>query len=456
MRGAGISIAMKCKFFLFAAMLAAMFLDHAPSAAQNGGWVQLFDGRTLDGWKQLNGEAEYRIEDDEIVGAARLNTPNSFLCTERDYGNFVLEYEFLVDPRLNSGVQIRSLSRSDYRDGRVHGYQVEIDPSSRAWSAGIYDEARRGWLYPLSRNPEGGAAFRQNDWNTVRVEAVGPSIRTWLNGQMTANLVDDMTASGMICLQVHSIRDPGVEGAQVRWRNLRIKTSSLEEERMPVDPDVPEFNYLENELTERERRRGWRLLWDGETTRGWRGAGLNHFPETGWETQDGALTVTGGGDIVTEETFGDFELEVDFKISEGANSGIKYYVKSVPNGGPVGLEYQIIDDEGHENLGENHAIASLYDLIPAENLSIPSRDIPVNGAGEWNRARIISRNGLVEHWLNDHKVVEYDRGTQAFRALVQKSKYADFPEFGEWEQGRILLQDHGDRVSFRNIKIREF
>lgn len=437
---------------------------------ETNGWTMLFNGENLDGWVQRNGEAEYRIEDGTIVGISKLNTPNSFLCTEQDYGNFILEYDVMVDPRLNSGVQIRSLSTPDYRDGRVHGYQVELDPSPRAWTGGIYDEARRGWLYPLSRNPEGQDAFRQGQWNTIRVEAIGPTIRTWVNGQMASNLVDDMTAEGFIALQVHSIRSAEQEGTTVRWKNIRIMTTDLESERWPVDPDVPEFSYLTNTLTDWEQRHGWRLLWDGQTTDGWRGAKLDHFPTRGWRMEDGILIVEeadgaesgNGGDIVTVDTYSDFELELDFKITEGANSGIKYFVQADLNqgrGSAIGLEYQVLDDRNHPDAGNgvggNRTVASLYDLIPAENLSVPSRGKPFNGVGDWNKARIVVRGNHVEHWLNNMKVVEYERGSQLYRALVQKSKYADWENFGEWERGRILLQDHGNEVHFRSIKIRE-
>lgn len=439
--------------------------------APDEGWTLLFDGQSLEGWVQRNGEADYQIDGDAIVGVARMGTPNSFLCTRQDYGDFILEYDVMVDPRLNSGVQIRSLSTPAYRDGRVHGYQVELDPSARAYTAGIYDEARRGWLYPLARNPEARTAFRQGAWNTIRVEAIGNTIRTWLNGQMAANLVDDMTASGFIGLQVHSIGDEALAGAEVRWRNLRIKTDNLDAERWPVDPDVEEFNYIPNYLTDAQQRRGWRLLWDGQSTEGWRGAKLDDFPSHGWMIEDGVLSVlasgggesTNGGDIVTRQTFSDFELELDFKITEGANSGIKYFVLTDLNKGPgssIGLEYQILDDRRHPDASQgvagNRTLASLYDLIPAENLSVPGRSKPFNGIGTWNRARIVVRGDHIEHWLNNLKVLEYERSTQMYRALVQKSKYNVWPNFGEAEAGHILLQDHGDAVSFRSIKIREF
>ncbi|MCP4378458.1 MAG: DUF1080 domain-containing protein, partial [bacterium] len=152
-------------------------------------FVSLFDGKTLDGWKQLGGKGKYEVKDGAIVGSSVPNTPNSFLCTKKSYGDFVLEYEFKVDPSLNSGVQIRSNSIKSYRSGRVHGYQVEIDPSKRAWSAGIYEESRRGWLNNLRDNEPARKAFKQGQWNRIRVEAIGDSIKTWINGVAAADLV---------------------------------------------------------------------------------------------------------------------------------------------------------------------------------------------------------------------------------------------------------------------------
>lgn len=182
-------------------------------------WESPFDGKTLEGWEQRGGEAQYKVEDGMIIGVSRENTPNSFLCTKKMYGNFILEVEFLVDDRMNSGIQIRSNSFEEYRNGRVHGYQVEIDPSDRAWSAGIYDEARRGWLYDLRNNEAARNAFKNQEWNKYHIEAIGNSIRTWINGVPAANLEDSMTPNGFIALQVHGMKTGGVE---VKWRNIRI------------------------------------------------------------------------------------------------------------------------------------------------------------------------------------------------------------------------------------------
>ncbi len=180
----------------------------------------LFDGKSIEGWVQRGGEALYAVEDGAIVGRTVLDTPNSFLCPPKDYDNFLLEFEVKVDPELNSGVQIRSHSTPEYRDGRVHGYQVEIDPTDRGYSGGVYDEGRRGWL----QNPEGNAeamkAFKGGEWNKYEVEAIGDRIKTWVNGVPVTNLVDGVDRSGFIGFQVHSAKQAGLE---VRWRNVKLR-----------------------------------------------------------------------------------------------------------------------------------------------------------------------------------------------------------------------------------------
>jgi len=187
-------------------------------------WEALFDGKTLSGWIQRGGKARYHVEDGAIVGTTVPNTPNSFLCTEKTYSDFILELDFRIDPGLNSGVQIRSQSLKSYKNGRVHGYQVEIDPSVRAWSGGIYDEARRGWLNNLADNEPARKAFKNGEWNRFRIEALGDSIKTWLNGVPAADLVDSMTPSGFIALQVHSTKSQ--KPLHVWWRNIRIRDLS--------------------------------------------------------------------------------------------------------------------------------------------------------------------------------------------------------------------------------------
>lgn len=219
----------------------------------------------------------------------------------------------------------------------------------------------------------------------------------------------------------------------------------------------------DNKLTSQEENEGWQLLFDGKTCNGWRGAKLDQFPEKGWVIEDGILKVlkgnggeaTNGGDIVTLKTYRSFILKVDFKITEGANSGIKYFVKPDMNkgeGSAIGCEFQILDDLRHPDakLGVkgNRKLGSLYDLIPAPE------DKPFN-ITKWNTATVIVQGNHVEHWLNGVKLLEYDRNNQMFNALVAYSKYKNWPNFGNHEEGHILLQDHGDEVWFKNVKIKE-
>jgi len=222
-----------------------------------------------------------------------------------------------------------------------------------------------------------------------------------------------------------------------------------------------------NTLTAKEKKEGWKLLFDGKTTNGWRGAYKDKFPEKGWDVQDGMLTIQQSdgseshsfGDIVTDAEYSNFDLTFDFKLTDGANSGVKYFVaeeKPKPKGSAYGLEFQVLDDDKHPDakLGRNgnRTVGSLYDLIPASSKK-------ANSIGEWNTGRVLSKGKHVEHWLNGKKVVEYERGSDAFREAVAKSKYSapsynTNGRFGEAPQGHILLQDHGNRVYYRNIKIR--
>ncbi|MDF7820090.1 DUF1080 domain-containing protein [Runella sp. MFBS21] len=475
------------KLFAMGAFMALLSVGLIPSvSAQKNNWTPLFDGKTLKGWKQLNGQAKYEVQNGVIVGTAVPNTPNSFLTTEKDYGDFIFECEVNVDEGLNSGIQFRSLSKPDYNNGRVHGYQMEIDASDRDYSGGIYDEARRGWLYVPDANPKSKGVFlRNNQWNKYRIEAIGNSLRTFVNGVEISHVIDDLTPSGFICLQVHSIGNRANEaGKQVRWKNVRIQTTNLQPS--PAS-DIRIENWMVNNISEAEKAQGYRLLWDGQTTKGWRGAYKTEFPKSGWNIKDGVLTVdkgdggesTNGGDIITTDEFGAFELTFQFKLTEGANSGVKYFVREllqythefkpgqpmvVPaehaqKGSAIGLEFQVLDDAKHPDAkmgaGGNRTIGSLYDLIPADKVG--ARKNSIKKIGDWNMGRIVVYpNNRVEHYLNGYKVVEYTRNSDFFKALVQRSKYAVWGDkFGSAEKGPILLQDHGDVVSYRSIKIRE-
>lgn len=420
-------------------------------------WISLFNGKDLTGWKLVNGKAKYDVVDGMIVGTCVKDSPNSFLALDKEYGDFILELQIKIDDGINSGIQFRSLQKPE--DGRVNGYQMEVDHrKERSWSGGIYDEARRGWLYPLELNPSAKQAYKWGDWNTYRIECIGSTIRTWVNDFPAAYLIDDASLKGLIALQVHAVYDAQGEGKKTYWKNIRIQTKNLQARPLT---NITVVNLVPNTLSPLEKQQGYRLLWDGKTTTGWRGAFKDSFPDKGWEIKDGILSVlpsnggesTNGGDIVTMDSFTAFELTFDFKFTEGANSGVKYFVdeKYLSKGSAIGLEYQILDDERHPDAKEgvvgNRTLGSLYDLIP----SLKIQDIP----RIWNEGRIVVYpDNRIEHWLNGRKIVEYQRGTPIYYALVARSKYNVWEGFGMAEKGYILLQDHGDAVSFRSIKIR--
>lgn len=227
---------MKRTVFL-APLLAALALSLTACSSygnKHGGWTPLFNGQDLTGWKQYGGNAKYRVEDNQIVGTCVPNSPNSFLCTERKFANFILELEFKVEPGLNSGVQIRSqvFDHETTFDNagkiikipahRVHGYQIEIDTTSRAWTGGLYEEGRRGWLNDLKNNEPARQAFKQNEWNKFRIEANGNSIKTFLNGIPAANHQDSALTNGFIGLQVHGV-GKNDKPMEIRFRDLRLK-----------------------------------------------------------------------------------------------------------------------------------------------------------------------------------------------------------------------------------------
>jgi len=288
----------KLSFFLL-----VLFLLSGTGCASSPGkskFQKLFDGKSLNAFKKLGGDADYHIKDGAIVGISQPGTPNTFLCTKKRYGDFVLELETKVDPSLNSGIQIRSNSLPEYKNGIVHGYQVEIDPSGRAWSAGIYDEARRGWLNDLKDNEAARKAFKQNQWNHYKIVCIGDSLKTWINGVPAADLVDSMDLTGFIGLQVHGTKDK--EPRYVRWKNLEIQELG---------------------------KHTWKPLFDGKTLNGW-----HRWGGGSWKVENGIIegtcdiNETRYGLLVSDKIYDDFTVRLKFKAIEG-NSGFYFRMEMV-------------------------------------------------------------------------------------------------------------------------------
>ncbi len=442
-----------------------MFFALVFSATAQNGFINLFNGKDLTGWKVLGGKATFSVENGTIVGHTVANTGNTFLCTEKEYGDFVLELDlFVEDEEGNSGIQTRSHfdEAGNGGKGKVFGRQCEADPTWRRWTGGVYDEGRREWLYPMQLNEAAQFAYKPNTFNHFKIECIGNEMKTWVNGIACAYVVDTLDAKGFIGLQVHGIANESHAGKKVIFKNIKIKTAGLQPTTFPANVYV--VNYMPNSLTVYEKKDGWNLLFDGKTNKGWHSAKAAGFPKGGWQINNGMITVlssegkesTNGGDIITDDQYAAFDLSFEFKLTPSANSGVKYFVtmQEKSDGSAIGLEYQVLDDTLHPDakLGRdgNRTLASLYDLMKADKQKRFLRPI-----GAWNCGRVVVYpNNKVEHYLNGVKVLEYIRGSKQFRDLVAISKYVIWKNFGEAEKGHILLQDHGNEVSFRSIKIK--
>jgi hypothetical protein len=351
-------------------------------------WTKLFDGRSLKGWQVCNGKATYRAEKGVIVGTTVEGSPNSFLCTDREFADFVLELETKTDPLLNSGIQIRShrysqdtlvrsfdgkqVRENNQRAGRVHGYQVEISNAARGNSGGIYDEARRGWINDPSSDSACKAAFKDSNWNHYRVEAVGDRIRTWVNKVPCADLIDSEDLSGFIALQVHSYK--GEKPAEVRWRNIRIQDLGRHE---------------------------WRPLWDGKTMSGWtqRGGGK-------WVIEDGSIHATSipgdtrVGYVVGDESFKDVTVRFRAKILSG-NSG--FFVRADKDT-LAGYEVEVDAEKRTGGFWETGKGARAWVTGPEDNAAVKK--------GDWNEITASLHGHRIVFHVNGVKTVDLPNDTQ--------------------------------------------
>jgi hypothetical protein len=379
-------------------LLAALTLTAIVPAQNEEGFVPLFDGKTLTGWKKAGGGASYKVDDGCILGEVGPGA-NTFLCTEKEYANFILHADVKLDVPGNSGIQVRSHQNDK---GRVYGYQCEIDPSARAWSGGIYDEGRRGWLFDLKGKEKAQKAFKLKDWNHFVIHADGPRLRTWINGVPCADLLDAMDRSGFIALQVHS----GKQG-KIRWKDVRIK-------ELPASK--------------------WQPLVGGKGLAGWKKLGGGT-----WAVEKGVLRGTAEkgekrhGILLTERSFGDFAVQLQFKADKG-NSGLYFRALEAPTEAVMvkGLQAEIDpkNDVGglYETLGRGWVVQPT-----------PGEVKKVFKPGQWNEMTVIALGGRVVVQINGRKTAEL----------------ADDP--GR-KTGPLGLQLHGGQdvdVQFRGIEVLE-
>lgn len=391
---------------LFAGLLAAL---STTLSAQGDGWTSLFDGETLAGWTQRNGTATYEVQDGAIVGTTVKGSPNSFLCTDRFYGDFELEFDVkLMDDRLNSGVQIRSHSFPTHNKGRVHGYQVEISTNGHAGF--VYDEARRGWLSTDRDDPLRRAAFRSGEWNRYRVVCLGPTIRTWVNGVQVAHIVDSVSPTGFIGLQVHSVR--GDPKWQVAWRNLRIR-----------------------ELGDGG---GYVSLFNGKDLSGWK---VNENPAS-VRVENGAIVVQGErahvfyDGPVYHHDFKNFELRALVMTRKNANSGVYFHTRFQQDGWPFrGYEVQVNNTQSDwRRTGGLYAVDDVKEA--------PAQDdrwflLEVRVAGKHVTVKV---DGEVTVDYTEPEGVKRDQGFEG--RLIDRGTFA------------LQAHDPGSQVRFKDISVR--
>jgi len=391
------------------------FFALPPLCAADRPTTALFDGKSLNGWEVCNGKASYKVEKGVIVGRTAEGSPNSFLCTKQEYGDFVLELDVMTDPALNSGIQIRShlytaeteVFTFDGKEtkphkqpaGRVYGYQVEVSTEQAGTSGGIYDEARRGWLDNIASDPAASKAFKDNQWNHYRIEAAGDTIRVWINGVPCAHLTDPLDQTGFIALQVHAYK--GDKPAEVRFRNIRIQDNG---------------------------RHVWKPIWDGKTLAGWTPQGGGKFT-----IEDGAIHAQSLPDdprigmLISDQSFQDLTVRLRFKMIKG-NSG--FFVRTAKDN-LAAYEVEIDEAKGTGGFWETGPIGRKWVTGPSDNAAVK--------AGDWNELTAS---------LHGHRI--------AFHVNGIRTMFLPDDTQGRTE-GHLGLQAHGSRRSteiwFKDIAV---
>ncbi len=421
---------------------------------KDDGWQLLFDGTSLNGWHDFNNDSltgPWMVENGAIKAEGHGSDKNGYIVTIEQFDNFILSWDWKISKSGNSGILYHVVENKKYEVPYATGpeYQliddVNFPPPLEEWQKCGVDYAM--YLPDKSKlhiNPAG-------EWNNSKIIFDNGHVEYWMNGEKTIefeawspdwynrkttgkwkNYPDyGLSPAGVICLQDH--------GYPAWFQNIKIK-------KLP-----------------KKEKQEW--LFDGSSTDAWQSVQTDSFPKQGWKIEGKELIVQAasgdipaGFDIITKEQYANFELELEYKLTPHANSGIKYFVvKDFPGyeGQYLGVEYQILDDASYtlEELGNNfgnHFTGSLYELIPAPENKI------MHPVGEWNKVKLLVNGSHVEHWLNGHEILEYEKGSDSFRALVARSKYTIYKNFGEAPRGHILLQGHNGEVAFRSIQIRSW
>lgn len=380
-------------------------------------WVELMDGETLNGWTQVNGTAPYDVIDGAIRGTNVLDSPNSFLATDLVYSDFVIEFESRSIGDANSGVQFRTAPAPGSWSG-VIGYQLDIDPTERRWTGGIYHEGVHVWRHSMARNIDCQAAYNHGQWNKYRIEAVGPVIATWVNDIACSHMVGDHHETGFIALQVHSIgQDTNYLGSHTDWRGLRLLENPAQSDLWLARRNDLVEGWLENEISEIESENGWRSV----------------------NPANGATVF----DVPNDS----FEFVMDMQVGASAEGRLNYALAE-KDGTCLGA-YKILDDS---SLAEARSEMDHMGSVPAkrasENLSEPGRPKRFYSADRWNRVRIVVTAETIEHWLNSVKVIEYARCSPR---LTSVTSVIEAPKSN---QNRLQIVTEQGVVAIRNAKFR--
>lgn len=419
-----------------------------------GEWEVLFDGKNVkglrgymkkdfpwDGWKVENGSLT------TLTKGKRID-----LLTEKQYQNYELELEWSVTPAGNSGIIYNVIEGPSA--SYMSGPEMQVLDDSRH-PDGRNPKTSAGSLYALIAPNDKKVTKPVGEFNKAVLKIKDGNVEHWLNGQKVVEYqwkgvaVKDLINNSKFLLWKKTFMqaDKGHvaiqhHGEEVSYRNIRIRSLDDHDDQAAASHNV---------LTPEEKAAGWQLLFDGKTTDNFRSFLRPTFPAKGWVVKDGALvhlSKGGGGDIITKEKFEEFEFQFEWKVAPGANSGVKYFILEERKR-TIGHEYQVIDDNKHLDAlrGGQYKSAAFYDVFPPQSKNLK----PV---GEYNQSLIRIKGAIAQHWLNGTKVLEYELGHPDTLAAVKKSKFKNVEGFGYRHNGHILLQDHGDEVHYRNLKIR--